>query len=206
MNTIGSYLKSVRLKRKISIKKLEDITKIKSSFIEYIENEQWDKLPEGAIVGGFVKSIASSLKTDVKQASALFRRDYSKKKININPSPALRDKFTWGPKITFFALSFCVVITIFSYLIFQYISFNSSPKLIVFEPTEGQLVNNPVSVSGTTKSNVALTVNGQPVIVEDDGNFETKIEIEEAETQIEIKAKSVSGKDTIVIRKIIIKK
>lgn len=205
MNTIGSYLKNARLKKKISVKKLEDITKIKSSFIEYIENQQWDKLPEGAVVGGFVKNIASSLKIDVRQASALFRRDYPRQNLKINPSPDINQKFTWGPKSTFLLMSFFVVVAVFSYLLFQYISFNRPPKLEVIEPVNGQTVEKKVKVSGLTQENATLTVNGQPVVVEENGNFSVEIEIADNQNEIEVKSISVSGKESLVKREVIVK-
>ena len=62
MKTIGRALKEARTQKRLSLSKLESQTKIKKNFIQAIENEDWESLPEFPVVVGFVKSIAGALK------------------------------------------------------------------------------------------------------------------------------------------------
>jgi cytoskeletal protein RodZ len=57
MNSIGKILKNARIKKKLSLSSLSDKTKIKRDFLDAIEKEEWEKLPEFPVVLGFVKSI-----------------------------------------------------------------------------------------------------------------------------------------------------
>src|SRR3990172_1081627 len=108
MKTIGQVIKESRAKKKLSKKKLEEITKIKESFIDAIEKENWDKLPEYPVLQGFVTSIAKTLKIDTNTVSALLRRDYPPKKLEINPKPDVSEKFSWSPRLTFILGTFIV--------------------------------------------------------------------------------------------------
>jgi len=204
MRTVGKFLKETRVKKKHSRVALEKVTKIKREFIEAIEEENWEELPEFPVVAGFVKSIAGVLKIEQKQAVALLRRDYPPKKLAINPKPDVSDRFTWSPRLTFLAAVVIVSLGIFSYLGFQYINFVSPPHLLVEYPKDGQIVTEEIlQVLGATDPEATVKVNNQPVLVSGDGRFSTEIEIIEGTGEVEVKATSRSGKETVVKRKII---
>jgi hypothetical protein len=58
-------------------------------------------------------------------------------------------------------------------------------------------------VSGKTDEDAVVYVNNQPALVADNGNFETTIEIFAGTNEIEIKAKSRYGKESVIRRKIV---
>ena len=61
MKTIGTFLKESRLKKRYSLIKVENATRIKKEFIEAVEDGNWKALPEFPVVVGFVKNIAQFL-------------------------------------------------------------------------------------------------------------------------------------------------
>lgn len=203
MKTIGETIKEARKKKKFSREKLENETKIKASFVEKIESGKWDELPEYPVVAGFVKKIAKALDLNEEHALALLRRDYPPKTLPINPKPDAEQKFTWSPRLTFILGVLVVVIVILVYLSSQYLNFIKPPEITVDMPVDGQIVTEDVlKVSGVTDPEAVLTVNNQPVIVEEDGSFETDVEVSEGTEEIVVVAKSRSGKESIVRRKI----
>jgi cytoskeletal protein RodZ len=203
MKTIGDYLKEARIRKKYSKEKLEKETKIKKDFIDAIEKEEWTKLPEPTVVTGFVRSIANTLGLNPNQILAFLRRDYPPKKTSINPKPELKSKFSWSPKLTFITAILAVLLIISAYLSFQYVNFVRPPVLYVDTPKEGEIVKTRnLTISGRTSPQAVIKVNNQPVLVDEDGNFLDTIEIYEKTTEIEIKAVSRSGKETVIIRKI----
>ena len=203
MKTIGGYLKEARIRKKYSKEKLEKETKIKKNFIDAIEKEEWVKLPEPNVVTGFVRSIANTLELNTNQILAFLRRDYPPKKVAINPKPELRSKFSWSPKFTFITAILAVLLIIGAYLSFQYVNFVRPPFLNVNTPKEGEAVKTKeLTVSGKTSPQAVIKVNNQPILVDEDGIFLDIIEIYEKTTEIEIKAVSRSGKETVIIRKI----
>lgn len=203
MKTIGIFIKEARIKKRLSQEKIAKETKIKKEFIVSIEKENWGALPEYPIVVGFVKKISKQMKLDERQAVAFLRRDYPPKVLPINPKPDVAKKFVWSPRLTFIIGIAVIAIAVLGYLGFQYSSFISPPKLVVDEPQEEQVVKQRnLMVSGRTDQDVAMKVNNQPILVEEDGSFKVEIEIFEGTEEIVVKAVSRSGKETVIRRKI----
>ncbi|QQG41995.1 MAG: helix-turn-helix domain-containing protein [Candidatus Woesebacteria bacterium] len=205
MNTIGQIIKNARVVKEYSLSRLEEITKIKKGFISSIEEENWEELPPFPTVLGFVKSIAGALEVDERTAVATLKRDYPPKKLRINPKPDVSRKFVWSPKLTFIIGVGLVFTVIFGYLAFQYTRFISPPALSVDSPVEDQIVSgNNVLVFGNTDVDVKITVNNQPVLVDNDGKFSVSMEVVPDTKEIVIQAVSRSGKMNEVRRKILV--
>ena len=203
MKLVGEVIKDSRIRKKLSREKLEKLTKIKKEFIENLEENRWEVLPEYPVVVGFVKSIASNLNLEQKNLIALLRRDYPPKVLKINPNPDITEKFTWSPKLSFVTGVSLVFVIIVGYLIFQYLSFIKPPELFIEVPEDGQVVSQEkLIVKGKTDPDAAVLVNNQPTIVGEDGIFETEIEIFEGTGEVIVIAKSRSGKETTLSRKI----
>ena len=203
MNTIGQIIKYARVKKKLSFKKLEEITKIKAVFIKSIEEEKWNTLPSFPTVLGFVKSISSPLGIDEKMVIAVLKRDYPPKKTNISPKPDLLSRFSWNPKFTFAIGIITVILVVLGYLGYQYAKFVSPPGLTVESPKQNQIVSGKtIPVFGSTDSDVKITVNNQPVLVDTDGKFSVNLEVGSNTKEILIVARSRSGKERIISRKI----
>lgn len=203
MKSVGQVIRDARIKKKLSFERLASLTKIKKDFLEAIEKEEWASLPEYPVVTGFVKNISQALNIDVKGGVALLRRDYPPKKLSINPKPDVSREFVWSPKLTFIVGIAGVAVLILGYLTFQYVSFISPPKLSVGSPYEGQKITGlKVAVSGDTDSEATIKVNNQPVIADQNGRFSTEIEISEETKDISVVAKSRSGKETTLVRRI----
>ena len=203
MRTIGQVLKEARVRKRYSLLHLEELTKIKKDFIENLEKENWTYLPEYPVLIGFAKNISKFLEIDERGSVALLRRDYPPKKLSINPKPDVSDKFVWSPKLTFLLGAAVVIAGVLGYLGFQYVRFVSPPPLEVTRPREEEVVKERnLKVVGKTSSDATIKVNNQPVLVSDEGEFVAEIEIFEGTREIEVRAISRAGKETVVKRKI----
>ena len=203
MVTIGQLLKDARLKKKLSLIKLENRTKIKREFILLIENNDWDSLPEFAVVSGFVKNLAVALGVQPSTANAVLRRDYPPKKLAINPKPDVENKFTWSPKLTFALGIGVLVLIVLGYLGFEYLKFSNPPILEITSPqNEETIVKDLIKVSGKTATDAIVTVNNQPIITDQNGNFVGEIEVTKDTKELKFVAISRSGKRTEIIRQI----
>lgn len=197
MITIGQILKNARLKKKLSLSSLENRTKIKKEFIEKIENNAWGELPEFPIVSGFVKNLALFLDISVENANAFLRRDYPPKKLFINPKPDIQSKFSWSPKLTFATLISVLVLLVLGYLGYEYQKFIKPPEINITSPKENDiLVEEKVKVEGKTTTDAVLTVNNQPIILDQEGKFITEIKITKETKALIFRAVSRSGKVT----------
>lgn len=203
MNTVGQILKDARIKKGISLIKLENLTKIKREFILKIENGDWDKLPEFPVVSGFVKNLANALGLSVDNTNAVLRRDYPPKKLSINPKPDVEKKFSWSPKLTFAVGVGALVLLVLGYLGMEYIKFVKPPELTVISPKNSEIFHSQkIKISGKTTTDALLMVNNQPIILDQDGSFVTELEIAKDTKEIKFVATSRSGKTTEVVRSI----
>jgi len=197
MNTIGRVLNEARIKQNITLSSLERITKIKKDFIRKIENEDWDNLPEFPVVSGFVKNIGGALNLSVNNVNAILRRDYPPKKLKINPNPDIAGKFIWSPKMAFAVGISALALIVLVYLGFEYRRFTLPPELVVKSPTSGQVFNQKkVKILGKTTTDVVLTVNNQPVFLNQDGEFSETVEVSKETKELKFVATSRSGKVT----------
>lgn len=83
------------------------------------------------------------------------------------------------------------------------------PTLEITQPTEGLITNsNSVTVIGTTNDitskPVTLTINGEIVEVQSDGNFEKEVSLISGNNQITIIATDKAGKSTTIVRNVIL--
>jgi cytoskeleton protein RodZ len=59
MDTVGSYLRQQREKAGLSLEQLGGSTKIRPALLRSLEEDQFDSLPSGVFVRGFVKAYAA---------------------------------------------------------------------------------------------------------------------------------------------------
>ncbi len=207
MKTIGRFLINAREGNGLSVDELSELTKIKSSFITNLEQEDWEKLPSYTVIYGFVKNISSSLKVSEREAVALFRRDYpplKKTMIQATPKLDIREPVTFGPRALFLLVIVLSFLGLSIYIYAQYRSFLASPVLMVDSPqNEQRIVDHQIEVTGKTDPQAVVRVNNQSALVENDGTFKTLLLISESTTKIEIKATSRSGRESVVERTII---
>ena len=197
MNTVGQILKESRINQGVSLSDLENITKIKKVFLIRLEKEDWDNLPEFPVVSGFVKNIANALDLSVDNVNATLRRDYPPKKLRINPKPDVESKFVWSPKLTFILGISILVLIVLGYLGIQYRNFIAAPEMTINSPIQNEIINQKkVKVSGNTTTDVVLTINNQPITLDQDGGFVTELEISKDTKSLIFKAVSRSGKVT----------
>lgn len=203
MNPIGTHLKNLREQKGFTLDSLASATRIKRSYIELIETQKWESLPDYPVVLGFVKRIASELGMSESTATALLRRDYPPKHLSMNPKPDISKKFVWGPVHTMIVIVSLFVSAILVYLTFQYVTFTRPPFLEITNPPENaEITTRIISITGKTNPDVSVRVNNQPALVDEEGNFQTEIEISKDTEELLFSAKSRAGRETVVRRRI----
>lgn len=89
METVGVYLKKERESRNISLREVSRLTKISELYLDCIEKDDYDKIPKGPYVKGYISSYSRLIGGDVDEALKLY--DSLNEKINpteiIQPEP-----------------------------------------------------------------------------------------------------------------------
>lgn len=76
----GPFLKKVRTATQVSIEEMSEITKVSKTYINAIEEENFERLPAGVYVRGFVVQIAKVLKLPSEKVASAFLSRYNAKR------------------------------------------------------------------------------------------------------------------------------
>ena len=87
MQTVGDYLKNGRETKKLSVQEVSQITKISGFYITCLEKGDYDKLPKGPYIKGYITSYARLIGGDEDQALKLynFQKDGRQQTKTIQP-------------------------------------------------------------------------------------------------------------------------
>ncbi len=77
MDNLGKYLKAERKKQKISIDEIASHTKIPIRFVQAMEANQFDLLPNAVSAKGFLRGYARFLNLDTLEISEAFDESLS---------------------------------------------------------------------------------------------------------------------------------
>lgn len=210
MIKIGEKLKEERKKRGLTLEHVAKATKIRESFLQAIEEGNYEKLPGSSYAHGFVKNYLEYMGFPTKQYLALFRREYDEKEnrklmpeglVGREGIPLRRFSITQA-----IWLGGVIILALFAYLLFQYRAAFWAPQLNVTSPAEKSTLSaQTILISGTTDTNTAVTVNTLPAYVDTTGKFSKEIPVFPGDIVITIKAVNSFGKITTVERHVRIK-
>jgi cytoskeletal protein RodZ len=206
MVRVGQRLYDERIRRKLSLEEISTATKIKARFLAAIEKGEYHKLPSPAYAQGFVQNYAAYLGIPKAEILALFKREFeAKKAFKVLPDSLVKTKEFPLRRIKIqqsIIGAGMFLLLILGYLLFQYRFVYLSPKLIVTSPKQESTVSQEVTVTGQTDSSATVTVNNEPVFVDNNGEFSKKITLFSGKTFITIRAKNRLGKETIIKRSV----
>ncbi|ETW93445.1 MAG: hypothetical protein ETSY1_39180, partial [Candidatus Entotheonella factor] len=84
-NSLGPYLRSEREQQGIDLHDIASMTKIQPKFIEALEADDYDRLPKGPFVIGFLRSYAQCLSLDADEIVAFFQAHHRQQKPMSSP-------------------------------------------------------------------------------------------------------------------------
>lgn len=206
----GERLYEERIKKGLTLEEVSKATKIRSSFLTYIEKGEYKKLPSGTYAHGFVRNYAKFLGLPEHELLALFKREYYEEKfVKVLPDGLAR-KDGFPLKRIKFAQTLKVLILIFialvAYIIFQYRAAIFNPSLSVSTPSENSIISSQtVTVTGKTDSNSTVFINNETASLDKNGNFTKTINVFPGKAKIVIKAVNNFNKTTVLERHIEVK-
>jgi len=211
MKTAGEILKEKRRERGIELEEVAEKTRIKKNYLEAVESDHYQSLPSAISARGFIKNYAEFLDLSPESVLGAFKRDFksSRRKGLLPPKiPSLmgKSKFSWGPKITLMTVILVAVITLLSYLGYQYFSLIKRPSLEVFQPQEGgEFLERTVAVFGRADPDAAVTINNNLVSLSEKGEFHFNLDLLPGENRIVVEATNRLGKKNKLERKVFVK-
>jgi transcriptional regulator with XRE-family HTH domain len=202
--TLGEQLKKIRSEARLTLQDVSRETKIPVKYLTMIEEGQHEKLPPDVYVKGFLKSYAIFLGVDSQKLISLYLRDKDIKQHmggennNVHSSFKLAKipRFTLTPKMVTIILALVIGIGGFYYLYREVGRFAAVPRLVVTNPIgDTSVAGNSISISGYTDQDAKLTINDQPVMVNDNGEFQENILLQEGLNKINVSSVNRFGKN-----------
>ncbi len=173
MKTVGELLTETRQRQNLDLADIARAIKIKKSYLVALENNRFDRLPPATFTKGFLRKYAQYLSLNPETVLAMFRRDFVE-----NESGQIVPRAFTKPVKTprhFLSLNVSLIIftlfTFFSFLGFQLYKYLALPQLVLDQPLAHEFYSSPVPIKGHTDPGNTVTLNGQDIMVDDQGNF-----------------------------------
>lgn len=208
--TLGEKLTKFRSEARLTIGDLAKATKIQGKYIEALERGQYEKLPADVYVRGYLRSYARALNMDESMLVRLYdqernitsniRPEIPKK--NIFASPASRT-YTLSPRSLVLGVIAIIVLSVATYLWFQFRQFTTDPLLSISEPNPNTVIEgSSVTLKGKTDRGTQITINNKASFVSPEGNFEEHLTLQNGTNQVTVRAVNRFDKERVEVLQI----
>lgn len=190
----SSLLKNTRLDKEWDLADISKKLKVPVKYLEALENEDVGCYPQEPYCSLIIKDYADYLGLNGKDVLALFRRDFEQKNKVKN---SIKNSFSFTPKVTFTISIILVVVIFIFYLMSEYYKFHLPPKLKVNWPLEATVSASTVEINGITDPESTIRINNDLIMVNNDGSFQKKINLNTGENLVTIQSTSPNGKTSV---------
>lgn len=90
------------------------------------------------------------------------------------------------------------------YVVWQVQSFLRLPTLTLSEPTSGFMVGEQVRVAGRAETSATVTINGTPVLLNEDGSFELMLTLHPGINVVQVEAKNAAERRRVIVRDLLV--
>lgn len=205
MRKIGEILSQEREKLGQSRAELGEELKIKPEYLQALEKDNYQAIPGGMpIIIGILSAYSQRLGLDPVKMRAVFRRDYTGTPGSVLPEELQDHNNTWTPAHTIGII--VIVLTVLAGFFYYSRSFllSGPPVLELTSPKEGEvIVGEEVVVRGRLRRGDVVSVNGEKIILAENGSFETVIECHFGENLVLIEAANPKGEQEQLTRRFV---
>jgi len=202
--TLGERLKKMRNDRRLGTNDVAKMIKVQVKYLQYLEEGEYAKLPADVYVKGFLRSLAIFFGVSEKALIKQYEREkgiqLSTGKVSLkdeSPRIVKYSGFAITPKILIASLVAVAVISGFCYLYLEVNSFVSVPRLVILKPSDGTTVDGNVAhVIGVAEKDAVVSLNGQFVLVNENGEFSEDVTLQNGLNTITVVAKNKFDKES----------
>lgn len=200
---LGELLRKRRRELEISLDDAEKATKIRKTYLQLIEKDQFSKLSNDVYTRGYIKNYSEFLGFDTKEILKLYAearhqevQQTHKHKSPLSLRPIDSQSFIFTPKSIVIVLASILVIGLFSYVGWQFSQLAAPPKISLNNQDQATVNTSFVIVSGEVDGGSDVFINDSPVLSSADGSFSERVALIDGVNQITVTAKNKFGKDS----------
>jgi cytoskeletal protein RodZ len=203
IDTLGEYFRQVREKLNLDIKTVSLLTQIKPVYLENLETGNYDKLPADVYIRGFIKNLSQVYRIDEQMLVEQFEKEHGFSKAHARRAILNPQKTWFTPKVLVIISTILIFLAAIGYVASQVGSVLTPPKLNVTEPNGDETINgNSIVVAGTAEIGSDVSINDQAVFLDQNGQFNENVILNDGLNLIQIVAKNKFNKISKVARTI----
>lgn len=208
-DSVGAYIKKNRQKKNISLEEASLKTGIKVKYLKAIEESSYRDLPRGAYAKIFFKKYIDFLDIRHKNIVSDFVKEHDRSQ-NFEKNIFFNKLVSWKsfislPRMLRNFLIFLVVVICLFYLFFYLKNIFAPPFLEVYNINDRQIINSPtILVEGKTDPESEISINGESVLSNANGEFSEKIYLKSGINFINISAKKKYSRQNLIIKQILV--
>ncbi len=211
--SLGELFSKRRAELDVTIKSAEKATKIRSSYLEAIEEGRYENLPDNIYTQGYVKNYADFLGFDTAPLLNLYKKERrafeqqraggkekAQRPQSLGLQPLDSPRFVITPRSLFVVLGVALVGLVIGYIALQLSVLSAPPKLTIDNADGARTTVSVVYFSGRVDESADLFINDAQVTTGADGSFRQKVTLVDGPNQVKITARSRFGKTASVTR------
>ena len=202
--SVQEIFKEAMEARGLGVDKLAEHINVPPHYIAAILMGQVEKLPAAPYARNYVLKMAEVLNVDGESLWQRYKREYPLK------SSGAEDAFPTNrfavKSLNKGVITICVLaVAVVGYLAWQYNELLGSPQIELLSPTEDVtlLSASAITLRGIVDPDDKLEINGEEVMVAQDGNFEKNFSLQSGLNTIEFRVSRLLGKETVERRQVI---
>lgn len=205
--TLGDRLKRGRKQTKLSLEAIGKKIKIQPEYLYYLENGQYNSLPGTLYIKNYLRKYCHFLNLQWSFIEPIYDREII---IYQQQTPKkLQSKFHQKalilPRIIFASLIIVLAAGLGIYVTVEIANIGRPPQLMIYDlPDQSTIAEHAITLTGKTDPEAQVTINGQEINIDEQGNFTEKISLRSGLNSIKIAAKTKHSKERIIYKQILV--
>ncbi len=209
--TVSEQLRSARQAKKLQLKQAAKKLNINEKYLAALEKGEYRELPRGVYGKNFLREYALFLGLDYEKLAKDYDAEINllepKRQKDLFSKQVIKARYLWTmPKILKNIFIFLIICVCFVFLGYRLNKIISPPFLVVNNPAKNLITSETtLLVSGQTEAEASLSINGQIVLSDKNGNFSKMISLKNGLNIITVTASKKYGRDKTIVGQVLVK-
>lgn len=199
--TVAELLREERLKLKMTQEQIADQARVSLTHLKNLENGQYELLPGEIYAKQFIKNLSHYYRLSADALINMYNKERGFHQLLIEPKNITNKKhlFLWlTPKFVKKTIIGLISLCLLGYISWEVTAIYRPPQLNIISPKTEQTTDQVfIDIVGNTPKNTTVTINGQAVIINNDGSFKETVNLADGLNKFIITAKREHSRATI---------